>query len=334
MTESVLSKLSFSQYLKPLAAIAIATVVLGGAILAIDPPAPKDEHGHDHGGHDHGDEHDHGVGVASHVAITPEAAKAAGVEVVTAGPAKIAQVAMTMGSIVLDPAGHARVNARFPGVIREMRKNVGDAVGAGEVLASVESNESLQAYQVKSPVDGAVIARNKNVGEISGTDPVYEIANLARVYAELHVFPRDLGRVAKGQRVRLSTADGAVTGEGVIGAVLPVAEASSQSVLARVQVDNAVGQWRPGSAVRGQIVVSESDVAVAVRATAIQEIEGKPVVFVQSGEEFEVRPVLLGQGDGLWVEVQEGLYDGDVYAATNSFLFKADLGKATAEHEH
>jgi len=309
--------------------IAAVTLLLGGAILAVDPPAPVDDHAHAHE-----DEHDHGGGLANHVDITPETAKASGVAVETAGARKIAAGAEVMGSVVLDPSGHARVNARFTGIIREVRKNIGDRVSAGEAMASVESNESLQAYQVKSPIEGVVIGRNKNVGELTGTEPLFEVANLGRVYAELHVFPRDLGQVQAGQRVILSTPDGAAAGEGVIGALLPVAEASSQSVLARVALDNADGRWRPGMAVRGRIVTSETEVVVAVRAGAIQEINGQSVVFVAAKTEFEVRPVLLGASDDTWVEVLEGVYEGEVYAAVNSFLFKAELGKESAEHEH
>jgi cobalt-zinc-cadmium efflux system membrane fusion protein len=336
-----------SRQKKILAGIAAATLVIGAAILMIEPPAPADEHGHSHGGggdhaHDDHDAHahdDHAQGgeagaLPSHVEITPQAARDAGVETAVATPGKIANAVIVMGSIVLDPTGHARVNARFSGLIREVRKNIGDRVSAGEALAAIESNESLQAYQVKSPIDGIVIGRNKNVGEITGDEPLFEVANLTRVWSELHIFPRDLTKVMSGQKVRIMTPDRLVIGEGEIGALLPVAEASSQSVLARVALDNASGQWRPGMAVRAEIIISETDVAVAVPADAIQLINGQSVVFVQGKDDFEVRAVLPGKSDGKVTEVQEGLYEGDVYAAKNSYLFKADIGKASAEHEH
>jgi cobalt-zinc-cadmium efflux system membrane fusion protein len=310
--------------------IAAATLILGGAILAVDPPAPMDEHGHSHG-----DEHDHGgAALPNHVDITPETARASGVVTEVAGPRAISDVVEVMGSVVLDPSGHARVNARFTGIIREVKKNIGDRVSMGEALALVESNESLQAYQVKSPIDGVVIGRNKNVGEITGSEPLFEVANLGKVYAELHVFPRDLGKVKSGQKIILATPDGTSAGEGVLGALLPVAEASSQSVLARVALDNGKGLWRPGMAVRGRIVTAENAAALAVKAGAVQDINGQAVVFVAGKKEFEVRPVLLGKSDEEWVEVLEGVYEGEVYAAVNSFLFKAELGKASAEHEH
>lgn len=316
---------------KILAIIAAVTLLAGIAVMVfVKPSGPVGEdHGDEHGH----DEHGHG-GTPSSVAITPAAAKASGVAMQTAGPAKIATTATAAGSIVLDPAGHARIAARFNGVVRDVRKSIGDSVTAGETLASVDSNESLQSYQVKSPIAGVVIARNRNGGELAGDEPLFEVANLTRVWAEVHIFPRALAQVQRGQRVLLATPDGLVKGEATLDALLPVAEASSQSVVGRIALDNADGRWRPGMAVHGRIVTAETEVPVAVRAEAIQVIDGKSVVFVAGKDNFEVRAVFPGASDGQWIEVQEGLYADEVYAAAGSYLFKAELGKASAEHEH
>ena len=52
------------------------------------------------------------------------------------------------------------------------------------------------------------------------------------------------------------------------------------------------------------------------------------------GEEFEARPLTLGRSDGRFVEVLKGLRAGEAYAAKNSFLIKAELGKSEASHDH
>ncbi len=56
--------------------------------------------------------------------------------------------------------------------------------------------------------------------------------------------------------------------------------------------------------------------------------------FGRYGDQFEVRPVLLGRSDGQYVEVLKGLQAGVKYAARNSFLIKADIGKSGASHDH
>jgi len=57
-------------------------------------------------------------------------------------------------------------------------------------------------------------------------------------------------------------------------------------------------------------------------------------VFGRYGNDLEARPLELGRSDGKFIEVVSGLNAGEVYAATNSFLIKADLEKSGASHDH
>jgi len=75
-------------------------------------------------------------------------------------------------------------------------------------------------------------------------------------------------------------------------------------------------------------------VPVAVSAEAIQTVRDWTVVFGRYGENFEARPVELGRSDGKFTEVINGLNAGEQYAAKNSFLIKADVGKSGASHDH
>ena len=75
-------------------------------------------------------------------------------------------------------------------------------------------------------------------------------------------------------------------------------------------------------------------VPVAVSVDAIQTFRDWQVVFAQYGDWFEVRPLELGRRDDQWVEVVTGLSVGERYAATNSFVLKAELGKSGASYEH
>ena len=94
------------------------------------------------------------------------------------------------------------------------------------------------------------------------------------------------------------------------------------------------GRLRPGLFVDGSVVLSARPVDVAVSTSALQTLDGKTVVFVRDGDTFEAREVELGSRDADWVEVLFGLLDGDVYAGRNSFVIKAEIGKAGAAHEH
>ncbi|WP_212739169.1 hypothetical protein, partial [Escherichia coli] len=80
--------------------------------------------------------------------------------------------------------------------------------------------------------------------------------------------------------------------------------------------------------------------AVQVLKSAVQNVDGKDVVFVatQHGQkvEFTPQPVKLGQssGDSQWIEVVNGLNQGQKYAAQGSFLLKSEMEKGEASHEH
>ena len=92
--------------------------------------------------------------------------------------------------------------------------------------------------------------------------------------------------------------------------------------------------WRPGLPVTVEVVAEENDVPVAVAVEAIQTVRDWQVVFGRFDDQLEARPLELGKSDGHFVEVISGLKAGDRYALKNSFLIKAELGKAGASHDH
>src|SRR5215204_1758517 len=89
----------------------------------------------------------------------------AGVEMVKAGPAKIRQSLNLRGRVRLNDQTRASIVPRFPGVVRQVKKQLGDTVQKGDILATVESNESLQLYEVKAEISGSVIEKNVALGE-------------------------------------------------------------------------------------------------------------------------------------------------------------------------
>ena len=289
-----------------------------------------DEHGHEEGGEEGHEE----TGEEGHIKLTDDQIKTAGITVVQAGPAAIRETLPVYGSVAPNAERVRDVVARFPGIIRSLNKKIGDEVRQGEQLASVESNESLQTYAVTAPINGVVIARNSNPGEQTGEKVLFTIADLSTVWVELSLFPRDLGKVRVGQSVRVSSSDAGLTGEGRIVYVAPFGTSANQTLTARVQLDNKERRWAPGLYVTAEITLSESKVPLAVQGEALQTLETDTVVFVRNEEAFEPRPVRTGRTDGKWVEILEGLQAGETYAAENSFIVQAELGKGSAEHAH
>lgn len=304
---------------KTLLTIALLLLISGSASVYA-------EEAHKKGEHKEGE-------VSDSTEISKEIADKSGIRTETASSATITETITLTGRITLNDNTLAKVKARFPGIVREVKKGQGETVKVNEVLATVESNDSLQAYAVKSPINGVILARNTNVGDVAGEAPLFTIADVSNVWAEFHVFPRDIDRIHIGQKVHVTSFEGQHTGDAPIGVILPMAEASSQTVVARVSLPNNLSVWRSGMTVRGNVAVNEKETPLAVKTSAIQRMEGKAIVFMQDGDHYVMRPVKTGIADRDWTEVTEGLKAGEIYVSENSFLIKADIGKAGAEHE-
>ena len=265
--------------------------------------------------------------------IAADVARDAGIGTAVAGPGAISDELVLFGAIAPDATRVRTVHARFPGVIRSVSRNVGDAVRAGDALATIESNESLQTYTVTAPIGGTVTARHAAPGEQTDADPLFEIADFSSVWAELDVFSRDRARLKTGLPVRV-TADDDTAATGSIDYLAPVGDRASQRVTARVSLDNADARWTPGRFVEAQVTIGTTPVDLAVPLSALQRFRDFEVVFAQVGDVYEVRMLTLGRRDARFVEVLEGLTPGTVFVTDNSYLIKADIEKAGASHDH
>lgn len=267
------------------------------------------------------------------VEMEPAVAVAAGLVVASAGPEVIADELLLYGRIVPDAERLRLVHARFPGPVNSIAVRAGDRVRSGQLLATIESNESLQTYAVTAPIAGVVTARNVNDGESAGAEPLFEIADYSAVWAELAVFPRDRARLAVAQAVEVLAAEGPLRGTGAIRFISP-AGAGSSAVNARVVLDNRQGQWTPGQFIEAQVAVARRTLPLVVPLTALQRIRDWDVVFVNEGNVYQAVPVKLGRRDSAHVEVLSGLTAGARLVIGNSYLVKADIEKSGATHDH
>ncbi|MES2858638.1 MAG: efflux RND transporter periplasmic adaptor subunit [Pseudomonadota bacterium] len=264
--------------------------------------------------------------------IPAAAALASGVKVEVAGPAVVRNTVRLMGTVALDENRHAEIKARFPGIVRAVPVQQGQRVRRGQTLVVVEGNESMRSYPVVAPFDGVVLSRATNVGDVAGSNTLVELANLSQVWVELRAIGPDAERLAVGQEVDIRSATGDSRTGGKIQTLLPLA--SGQSVVARATIDNANGRWRPGMMVAAEVTTDAREVPLAVKESGLQRFRDFTVVFAQVGETYEVRMLELGERDGEFAEVLDGLKPGTRYVAEQSFLIKADVEKSGASHDH
>jgi len=269
------------------------------------------------------------------VELEPEQIAAAGIRIAEAGPATIRERVVLNGRIAANEDGLAHVMPRFPGIARSVHKRLGDRVAKGDLLAVIESNESLHAYELRAPLGGTVIAKDVVPGEFLASErELFAIADLSSVWADLDVYRRDFGRLRAGQPLSIDAGDGSPPVEARLSYLSPIGSANTQTLLARAVLPNPDGSWRPGMFVAASVEVEAREVPVAVEAAALQRLRDHDAVFLAEGDVFEAQPVELGLSDGQRVEVRAGLAPGQHYAVSGSFTLKAEAGKSGASHDH
>lgn len=254
-----------------------------------------------------------------------------GIKTAVAGPGEIEQTVTSYGRIAVPAGQSAQVRARFPGVVRQVKAQLGDQVEAGQILATVEANESLNQYDLRAPIAGVVTARHVSAGESVSEQPLFVITDLSPLWAELKIFPAQQPRVAQGQKTVVESQS--LRQQSKVGPILPT-EGEHPFVIARAELANENGRWTPGMMVEADITVAQAQVPLVVDNRALQPFNDWTVVFIKVGRDYEIRPLKLGRSDGQRTEVLDGLNAGDRYVVENSYLVKADIEKSGAAHAH
>ena len=209
------------------------------------------------------------------------------------------------------------------------------ALGAGD-----ESSDASQ-FVLRSPISGIVIERTAMQGQMA--DPqrtLFRVADLSRLWLNVHAFERDAVRVKVGSLARISFA--ALPGQTFGGNVTLVGkqvDADSRTVAVRIEVENAQQLLRPGMSATAFVPLGkETERVIAVPTAALQRLEANWIVFLPTGKDsFEIRIVGRGRDLGGEIEIVSGLKPGEKVVVEGAFLLKAEAEKLKGEgkeHEH
>jgi cobalt-zinc-cadmium efflux system membrane fusion protein len=203
---------------------------------------------------------------------------------------------------------------------------------------SFDEDEYFTRYEIRAPLPGTVIEKHIALGEVLKDDvEAFVIADLSLVWVMLTVYQRDLSNVRLGQVVHFidenKAGDGAAV-QGLISYISPVVDEETRTAVARIVLDNARGQWRPGSFVMGQVAMEAQTVALRVPKSALQKIGEEIVVFVETAAGFKAQPVRVGRSNEIYAEIVGGLVPGQRYVVRGAFTLKAQLAKGSFGDGH
>lgn len=237
------------------------------------------------------------------------------------------------GKLKIAPNAVRHVSARFPGEIKKFHAVLGQRVKKGQLLMTIESNESLQTYKVYAPMRGLITSQDAGAGEQTSDRRLLTISDTSKLIAELGVYPMDQAKVKLGSLVNISIpGSDQVIKTQLFDALFDVNNV--QAKLFRAEIDNANGSLKAGQFISAEILLDSYKVPMAVKATGLQSFRDFTVVYAKVDEQYEVRMLDLGRKVGPWVEVLGGITAGTEYVAKNSYIIKADIDKSGAAHDH
>jgi len=190
---------------------------------------------------------------------------------------------------------------------------------------------------VRAPFAGTVIEANVLAGDhVELGANLFRLADPSVLWASLHIREEDMASLQAGAGAELRTQ--AYPGEIFRGRLLligDVLDEKTRTVNGRVEVANPAGRLKAGMFVEAALEGSAVRTALAVPESAVQDDDGRPIVFVLTGERrFARREIETGERLGELVEVLHGLAAGETVATSGSFLLKSEMRKGSLEDEH
>lgn len=220
-----------------------------------------------------------------------------------------------------------------------------------EVEALASSGEVDPRFTIHAPIAGQVVEREVTLGELVSPDreSLLIIADTSVLWVLADVPEARIHELAVGAKawVKVGSID-APRYEGSIAFISPMVDAATRTAPVRIEVGGGEPGGGGGPALKpgmfAQVEVTATDPTaaeptpvIAVPDRAVQTVEGGPAVFVPVPNEentFAKRAVTIGKSVGGLVPIFSGLVEGEQFVASGSFILKAELGKAGAEHAH
>jgi membrane fusion protein, copper/silver efflux system len=198
---------------------------------------------------------------------------------------------------------------------------------------------------ITAPIGGTVVGRSAFEGQyVKEGDKLFEIADLSRMWFRFNVYEQDLPFISLGNPVRVSSpALGSKAFEGTIAFIEPTINQESRSARVRVELQNPIieqqGKIRRelynGLYADGTILIKTGPV-LAVSKTAVLNPGDQPRVYVETGGgAYEHRPIKLGRQGGQFVEILDGVSEGEKIVTSGNLLLdsQAQLNRSSSGPE-
>lgn len=196
-----------------------------------------------------------------------------------------------------------------------------------QVNELVRTGDARRTVTFRSPVAGIVTEKKAVQGmRFMPGEALYQVTDLSAVWVVADVFEQDIGQVRTGARATVHIdAYPDRSFEGRITYVYPTLKAETRTVPVRVELANPGQLLKPAMFTQVEVQVGGGKPVLAVPDSAVLDSGTRRIVLVQAGEgRFEPREVKTGARGDNYVEVREGLKEGEQVVVAANFLIDAE----------
>ena len=200
-------------------------------------------------------------------------------------------------------------------------------ISESQIKALSRSGEARRALTFRSPAAGIVTEKKAVQGmRFMPGEMLYQIADLSSVWVIADVFERDIALVQTGAAatVRINAYPGQ-SFEGKVSFVYPTLNEATRTVPVRIELANPGLSLKPAMFAQVELPALPREAAVTVSISAVMDSGTRRIVLVDLGEgRFEPREVSLGQRSDEYVEVLDGVKEGERVVVAANFLIDAE----------
>jgi len=196
-----------------------------------------------------------------------------------------------------------------------------------QIRSLARSGEAKRTMTFRSPVGGIVTEKKAVQGmRFMPGEMLYQITDLSSVWVFADVFEQDIGMVKSGAKAKVrinAYPDKAF--EGTITYIYPTMKAETRTVQVRVELANPGQLLKPGMFAEVELAVAARNAVVTVPVSAVIDSGTRRIALVQIDEgRFEPREVKLGARSDDYIEVLDGVKDGERVVVSANFLIDAE----------
>jgi Cu(I)/Ag(I) efflux system membrane fusion protein len=216
-----------------------------------------------------------------------------------------------------------RSSTHVPGLLEASRERLRLwDIGAADLRALEQSGTPRTSLTIHSPASGVVTTKMAVAGaRAMAGEPLYEIANLDRVWALADVYESELPFVKVGAPATVTVNGRAFAGR--VAFIAPTVDEMTRTVKVRIEIDNRSGALKPDMFAEATIDEPKRD-ALVVPESAVLQSGTRNVVFVVNGSSFEPREVEIGTRDENFYEIRKGVNEGEKVATQANFLIDSE----------